>query len=412
MGSDPKKIRVLFFAEAVTLAHVARPVALARLLDPARYEIHLAAAPRYEALFGPLPFHLHGLGSIAPESFARRLREGRPIFDLPTLRGYAAEDLTLIERIDPDLVIGDFRLSLAASAPAAGKPYLALVNAYWSPYARQRFTVPELPLTALIGVRASQAAFDLVRPWVFAWHSRPLNRLRRLYGLPELGPDLLRVYTQADQVLYPDLPDLVPTYGRPASHRYVGPLPWSPAGPPPEWWDRLPEDRPRLYLTLGSSGDARLLAHLVEELGGLPVTLMIATAGARLRLPRLANVRVAEYLPGQAACRRAELVICNGGSPTAHQALAAGVPVLGLPRNLDQYLNMSFLEQAGVGLALRSDSLKAGQVRAAVSRLLGEPSFRAAAEAIRVKMAAFPTARAVEDALEEALGGGSTAFAR
>ncbi len=42
--SSPK--RVLFFAEAVTLAHVARPITLAKGLDPTRYEVVMACDPR------------------------------------------------------------------------------------------------------------------------------------------------------------------------------------------------------------------------------------------------------------------------------------------------------------------------------------------------------------------------------
>ncbi|MGZ8217734.1 glycosyltransferase [Methylomagnum sp.] len=394
-----RKRRVLFFAEAVTLAHAARPVVLAKMLDPARYDVHLAWSPRYAHLFGPLPFAVHTIQSMASEVFLGHLQRGSPVFDFPTLRAYAVEDIALMERIDPDVVVGDFRLSLAASAPALGKPYVALINAYWSPHARPRYTVPELPLNALLGVRASQAVFDLVRPLAFAWHTVPLNRLRRVYGLPGLGRDLPTLYAWADRTLYPDLPETAPTFGIPSSHRYLGPLLWSPACPLPDWWDRLPENRPRIYLTLGSSGAARRLPRIIDALGTLPVTVMVATAGAAGSLPRPANVYAADYLPGLEASQRADLVICNGGSPTTQQALAAGVPVLGIPRNLDQHLNTDCLEQAGLGLGLRSDALRAGALRQAVACLLEDDAFRLKARAIGKKMAAYPTAEVFEGVL-------------
>ena len=44
--------RVLFFAEAVTLAHVARPVALAKGLDRSRFEVFMACDSRYERFVG------------------------------------------------------------------------------------------------------------------------------------------------------------------------------------------------------------------------------------------------------------------------------------------------------------------------------------------------------------------------
>lgn len=404
-GANPvRKLRVLFFAEAVTLAHAARPVVLAKLLDPARYEVHLAWAPRYAHLFGPLPFAVHPIRSISSEAFLKRLKHGSPVFDFPTLRAYALDDITLMERIDPDVVVGDFRLSLAASAPAAGKPYLALINAYWSPYARQRFTVPELPLNRWLGIRAGQALFDLIRPLAFAWHTMPLNRLRRVYGLPGLGRDLPTLYAWADRTLYPDLPETAPTFGLPPSHRYLGPLLWSPACALPGWWGGLPEDRPCIYLTLGSSGEARLLPWLVQVLSALPVTVLVATAGVTGSLPHAANVYTADYLPGLEASQRADLVICNGGSPTTQQALAAGVPVLGIARNLDQYLNMDGLARAGLGLSLRSDGLRAEDVRGAVDQLLKDTGYKARARAIAAKMAAFPTQAIFEQVLGEFSG--------
>ena len=55
----------------------------------------------------------------------------------------------------------------------------------------------------------------------------------------------------------------------------------------------------------------------------------------------MGHVHVTDYLPGDIVARHSRLVVCNGGSPTSHQALLAGVPVLGIPDNLDQVLNMS-----------------------------------------------------------------------
>jgi len=72
-------------------------------------------------------------------------------------------------------------------------------------------------------------------------------------------------------------------------------------------------------------------------------------------------------------------VICNGGSPTSQQALAAGVPVLGIAGNLDQYLNMDGVVRAGAGALLRSDRLREGELRDTTLQLLGEPAPRAAA---------------------------------
>ncbi len=384
-----RRPRILFIAEAVTLAHVARPYVLARGLDPARYEVIFAADPRYARLFNWDGLATRPVHSISSEEFFAALAAGRPLFDLATLREYLHADEALLNDVAPDLVVGDFRLSLAVSAPLAGVPYATISNAYWSPYAAPRYIVPELPFVRYLGVRVAQALFNAARPSAFARHCAPLNTLRREHGLPALGGDLRAVYTQADYTCYADLPGLVPTTALPAHHHYLGPIIWSPAVPVPAWWHDLPAERPLIYVTMGSSGEGALLPVMLAALADAPVTVIAAAGPGAAALHPPANAYVAEYLPGAAAAARAALVICNGGSPTAYQALAAGVPVLGLPSNLDQYLNMDYLARSGAGLLLRSGQATAGRVREAVMRLLHEAEFRTAAQAARRAIATY-----------------------
>lgn len=373
------KRRVLFFAEAVTLAHVARPFVLASALDPTAHEICIARDPRFQRLFSSHGFALKDLYSISCERFARLLAQGRPIYCLRTLRRYVQDDLRLIEEFEPAVVVGDFRLSLAVSAAVAKVPYITIANAYWSPYARQRVPVPELPVTRLTGLRVAQALFDLIRPLAFAHHSRPLSCLRREYGLPDFGGDLRRAYTEADYTLYADIPGLIPLAPLPPNHCLLGPVLWSPDVPEPQWWRTLPIDRPVVYVTLGSSGAAYLLPRILDALGGLPVTAVIATAG-RIQLPDPPkNVLVAEYLPGDDAVARSRLVICNGGSPTTQQALCAGRPVIGLPSNLDQFLNMQAVERSGAGILLRPHKMTPAALAAAIRQLIDDARFARAA---------------------------------
>ena len=75
-------------------------------------------------------------------------------------------------------------------------------------------------------------------------------------------------------------------------------------------------------------------------------------------------------------------MICNGGSTTGYQALAAGRPVLGIAANLDQYLAMTAIENAGAGVLLRAGTLTAAAVRRAVTDLLGDVRKQAAARAL------------------------------
>ncbi len=378
-----RRHKVLIFAEAVTLAHVARPVALARSLDPSRYENELACAPRKADFAAGPGWRLVALNSIPSAQFAQALAQGKPLYDLATLDAYVTEDLALIEQVQADLVVGDFRLSLSVSARLARRPYLAIANAYWTPWSAAPFPLPVLPLTRALPLALASVLFSAFRPLAFALHCRPMNQLRARHGLPGLGHDLRRVYTDADHLLVPDIESLYPLdapHALPGQFSRVGPLRWSPTLRWPVGWDLPGADRrTTVYVTLGSSGPKDALAVVLAALDGLALRVIASSAGAPLPTHVPANAQVAPYLPGDQAVAGAQLVVCNGGSLAVQQALAAGVPVLGLATNMDQFLNMAPVVAAGAGLLLRTDRLSVVGVRQACQALLQSPVAKAAA---------------------------------
>lgn len=380
----PRPGKVLLFAEAVTLAHLARPLCFGRSLDGSRYRVAIAASASAAPHIAAEGIEHAELESVAPQAFLDALARGRPLYDAATLDRYVDGDLALIDRYSPDLVVGDFRLSLSVSARLAKVPYVSIASAYWSPYyCPTRWPVPSLPLTRRLPIGLAQALFRAARPLAFRLHCRPLNEVRVRRGLAPIPPDLRRIYTDADVVAYSDLPQLFPMSALPAAHRFVGPALWEPRTELPPWWSEVPADRPSLYLTLGSSGETALLPEIVGALSPLPVSLLVATAGAALPSERARNVFAAPYLPGLQAAARSRLVICNGGNLTGYQALAGGAPVLGVAGNLDQFLNLQALEAAGVGQTLRADRLDASRLRSSVESMLADEQMRVAAEALR-----------------------------
>jgi len=398
----PRK-KILFVAEAVTLAHVGRPLALADALDREQYEVHFACAERYGFAFEGADLVRWPIHSISNKQFLQALADGKPVYDAATLDGYVEQDLQLLRQVQPDVVVGDFRLSLSVSARLAGVPYISLINAYWSPFVDQKYIVPSLPLTRLLPIPLANALFNLVRPLAFALHTMPLNKVRRQHGLASLGWDLNRIYSDADYTLYADVPDLFPPHDLPPSHAFIGPVLWSPPLPVPDWWDQLPAERPLVYVTVGSSGHGALLPAVLQALAGLPVTVLAATVGM-VRLEDVPdNARIAEFLPGEEAARRSALVICNGGSPTSHQALAAGVPVVGIAGNLDQFLNMQGIVAAGAGALLRADRFNGAALKQAVQDLLATPTANAAARQLKVIFSNYDSSESFSKLLSKIL---------
>ena len=81
-------------------------------------------------------------------------------------------------------------------------------------------------------------------------------------------------------------------------------------------------------------------------------------------------------------------MVCNGGSPTTNQALAKGVPVLGIAQNMDQFLNMQAVEAFGAGLLVRADQVDFAALSSAVAALMSRRSFRDRASELAASVAA------------------------
>ncbi|MBL8483724.1 MAG: glycosyltransferase [Rhodocyclaceae bacterium] len=381
--------KVLFFAEAASLAHVARPVVLAQALDAKKWQVEFAASEGFALCFAGTDWPRHKLTSIAAREFLERLAGGKPLYTATELQSYVEDEVALLEKVKPDVVVGDFRLSLSVSARVAKIPYVAIANAHWSPYS----SVPEFPMPDLKGMGwlplgVAKSIFSMVAPFAFGQHRRPLNRVRELYGLEQLS-ELTRVYTDSDLCLYADTPDLVPTRNLPPDHQYVGPIVWCPAMDVPSWWGRWP-DTPRAYVTLGSTGRADQLPRVLAALKRAGVVAIVATAGRADIASEAGKIYSAAYLPGDQACRAADFVVCNGGSATVYQALAQGVPVIGICSNMDQFLTMRCVQQSGAGITLRAGRLEDEGLDRAMRAVSTDSAYTAAAKKVQQDFQANP----------------------
>ncbi|NHN36751.1 glycosyl transferase family 1 [Pseudomaricurvus alcaniphilus] len=389
-----RKPRVLFIAEAVTLAHVARMAVLAQGLEQDGFEVCFAADPRYNKLFPGLPADCREIWSIASADFTRALAQGRPVYSSAILERYVEDDLALIDSVRPDYIVGDFRLSLSVSARLRQVPYLSVSNFYWSPLANLACPIPEHPLVGLLGLSVAQFLFSLVRPVAFAHHAAPVNRVRKKFGLKPLGHNLNRAYTDSDMLLLADIPELAPGLELASNHRFIGPILWSPEQALPDWWETLEDSIPCVYITLGSSGRNDLLPAIINALQGLPVQLLVTTSGNPPPDIQASNVYYADFLPGDIATAKADLVICNGGSLSTYEALRCGVPVIGIAGNLDQHLNMRAVDALGAGVYMRNDQLDLLTLKHEVARkLAGQERTCEVASRLQAKLASVNPCR-------------------
>jgi UDP:flavonoid glycosyltransferase YjiC (YdhE family) len=399
--NSDRKPRLLFWGEDLALSHVVRPLMLADSVRD-KYEILFITGERYSQLVESYGIALHKCWTLSNDTFMERLSQGRDGWLDSELSRQVADELAIINEFAPDLVVGDLRWSLGISCELTQTPYVSLVDAYWGPYCTLPPPTPEFPFVNWLGVKLSSRLMPLLAPTIFKKLSAPFDRVRSEHGLSPCR-DYRKIATHADWVIYPNLPALAPTTDLPSNHRYLGPLLWSMDATYPAWWDHLPTNKPLVYVSMGSTGRIGVVDKLIDALQELPITVMLATSGRIDETIYPPNFFVSEYLPGLAACRRSDLVICNGGSGAVHQAIAGKTPVLGIPTNADQYYVINALESLGCGLSIRSTHVTKNNISQAVERLIAEGSFMARIRDLCDDLLRFDASRIFSDVVEKTL---------
>jgi MGT family glycosyltransferase len=154
--------------------------------------------------------------------------------------------------------------------------------------------------------------------------------------------------------------------------------------------DRLP----LVYFTLGTLDTYRdVFARMLAGLRDLPVRVL-ATVGPRLDPasfgPQPQQVRIEQFVPQDEVLADADLVIAHGGSGTLIGSLAHGIPSVLLPMGADQPQNTWRCVELGTALELDPVTFTPEEAARAVGRVLGEDSYRVAAQRIQDEINALP----------------------
>lgn len=388
-----RKKRILFVGEGGSLAHIVRPLVLAQLLDPNRFEIHFACALWYKWLLDHSGFTYHPLPTMTRDDFRDHLSQGKPLYNRQTLEEYVPAELDLFKKVSPDLIIGDFRISLGISTELAKIPYASITNAFWSPHSTVKKIVPDLAYTKFTGRGLGQLIFNVAYPLVSKLsHSYGFNAVRKAYGLTPFK-SLEEIYTYGEWTLFTDIPSLAPTTYLPEHQQYMGPILDMPQIEQPAWWQQWPTDKPIIYVGLGSTGNITLMENIVKALAQMDVTVLLATA-QRIHLKEWPkNFYVAPYISGLEASKQSQLVLYNGGSGSVYQALSCGCPVLGFPTNMDQFLCMALIETKGAGKRIIGEHANIDNIKKNVQEILSTATFKHNAEKLAIEIKAYDVSK-------------------
>jgi MGT family glycosyltransferase len=193
----------------------------------------------------------------------------------------------------------------------------------------------------------------------------------------------------------------------PETVHFVGPVSRTTpsTAPLPEWWGELDGSRPVVHVTQGTVANTdfgELIDPAITGLADEDVLVVVSTGGRPVpERDYPANVRIEQYLPYDRLLPLVDAYVTNGGYGGVHYAMEHGVPLVTAGLTEDKIEVTARVAWSGVGIDLHSDRPTSEQVRDAVRRVLGEPSFRERSAAIGRDILASPGVAGLETVLTE-----------
>lgn len=395
--------RILFSPESFNMGETTRCIEIARVARERSHTVLFHVySPKYLGLLenAGLPVHLREpIMSDAEAEQIMALDQGRGVrhpFTTDMVRRRVAAELAAIRDFNADAVVIGSNLTMLLSARIAGVPiFYARPYAYSSTYFSKKPVDGELAAPGWLRAVAR----------VLSYKPASFTRVAREHGLrlPRRTVDMLSadvnlicsLFTQlrGDSLVEPDVG--------------VGPIYYRAPGELPQIV-REPRERPLIYVGMGSSGSADILAQVLQQLSAAPVDVLVG-GGVQLSDTRLlgSNIHFAGTVPGTIPAHllagHIDASMTHGGEGTVQTACLAGVPFAGIAMQAEQSWNIEECVRYGNALRFTKDDVRRGNVRDILDHLLSDEGMRARArqlgEAMRTMDGAALAVEKIEDYL-------------
>ncbi|MGH3770091.1 MAG: glycosyltransferase [Pseudonocardiaceae bacterium] len=170
-------------------------------------------------------------------------------------------------------------------------------------------------------------------------------------------------------------------------------------------WDWLDSVRRHVFVSLGTVNPAagrRFFATAVQAVAPLADRLQaILVAPPDLVDTPPDHVLVREFVPQLDLLPHLDTVVCHGGHNTVCETLAHGVPLVVAPIRDDQPVIAGQVVNAGAGIRVHFGRVSATELRNAITTVLDDPSYRAAARRVQTSFITAGGAAAAADHLEK-----------
>ena len=367
--------KILVMPDGNWLSHTSRPFEIAKILRQIGYEVIFACEGNYTKLPEENGFRVLSIKTIDPDRVLACSRSGRANwYDYNLIKECVEEELKLFAKVNPDMVLTDFRLPLSTSCELANIPLAVVLNASWTNYYTAKINAPEhLNVTRILGKRLATLLVPWIKNFIINFDNRPFNKFRKERGLNRRKTiwDTWR----GDLNLIVDIPEYGPTENLPDNFHYIGPIVWEPEMNIPDWYNEINSSKPVIYFSMGSTGYSQFFEQAIGTYGKSDYQCIMTTAG----MVELSNIPdnffVTDYAPGSKLMEKSDVVVCHGGNGTIYQAMSKGVPIIGIPTMHDQEFNLDRVEELGIGIHLSELKFKPSHLIQSVEKILNDKNY-------------------------------------
>lgn len=421
-----KRGKILFLPTGLGLAHTGRCAVLAKELKKRGFEVFFGVGEHAKVVLEKegLPFKI--LPEVSVEIYEKRFRRLNPsIFTKEMIEDFVDSELALFEKEKPSLVIADTRPTTRISTKIAQIPQVSLAGTETTPFYDYK-----------------KAKIRLFLYWSRFLPKRIVRILEKEQGenfLKKIGLPLLRLITAeqlfkfnlvllkfkqkpitdffefflGDLTLLLDLAEFKPVKKLPNHVKFVGPIFWPGVKKLPSWVKKVEkgkkEKRVTIYLTAGGTGDKEIfekcLKILSETLYQIIATIGNTARVSEIKAPKREGIFLTDFLPGEWAMKKADVVIFPGGNSTCYQALFSGCPQIGIPVNIDQEDNLNQLVRLGTAIVIDSyKELSSEILLKSIKKILENKKYRENSKILQKKLLRYNGKEKAADLIERFLG--------
>jgi UDP:flavonoid glycosyltransferase YjiC (YdhE family) len=374
---------LLFSPAAYNLAETTRCIEIAKACKAGFRIEFMSYGGQFEYLIEKEGFKIHQVEpTLTPEKINHiyQVDQGKKFgnfFSADEIREQVENEILLFEKLDPACIITGFNFSNSISCRIAKRPLIWLTHTTW-----MMQSMYDAGLATHLDM-LDQPGLRLLPDNILKWISRkvfsianlmarPYDKVALSYGLnPFKSMEKLH---EGDYNLLAE-PDEFCELNLPSSYHYIGPLIGRLDKPIPNVVQNIPKDKPLIYFAMGSSGQPKVIAKIIEGFAGKPYSV-IAPVNALIKDQSVSipsNVFVTDWLPAHKVNPMADVSVIHGGIGTVMTACLSGTPVVGVSMMPEQQFNVDCLVRKGFAIRISKNIANSGNICAAIDSLLIDP---------------------------------------